>query len=238
MSQLGLTLPQPPNEYDPHYERRRNRRIEESMNAKLGRLTPPVFGGVPLGILTGTDATFVVVKLVETTLPFNAISVDNPWLITRPPNPAFDPTFAQVAILLVALRVLTDHSNKSNEVILRVYDENDLVTPIVTQELNLNIPADSNVQFMGIPQVGSETGKLVFTLEHNATSDMTIDMTQSKNSWIQLTINPLFTESNRYGTQTAYDVPQESPSPIGYQAGPGGTGAFPSRFSLLKDYDT
>jgi hypothetical protein len=236
MSQGTLSLPNPPKEYDPRYERRRNKLIEEAMNGKLGIFSPPVFGGVPLGSLTGTDAAFLVLKSVETTLPFDTIAIDNPSIITRPPDPGFDPKFAQVAMIMVDLRVLSDHTNKSNEVILRVYDTDAPTTPLAIVEINVNIPPDSNLKFSGLIQVNADVGKLFFTIEHDANASMIIDMTNSTNSWIQLTINPLFTESNRYGTQKAYDTSQELANPIGYQAGPS-MNLFPSRFSLKHEYD-
>lgn len=232
MSQLRPVLPLPPENYDPAYERRRNQRIEEILKTKLDRLAPGVFGGVPLGILSGADASFLVPKNVEVPVLWDVILVENTDLMDDGLPRRFTFNYEMVIQTTISLFVTTDHTNKFNrfEFIFKDQDSIEQYRTTVVQEVPANTYLNVTVTR---PITNLSLDYLELFLQHDATVDVVIDMTKSTWTLMQLTVNPAYIESERYATTKAYNSQQAQVTSLITRT-PGAKNF--ERFSLTKDY--
>jgi len=207
MSQYRPTLPIPPEEYDPAYERRRNARIEDMLRNKLDQFGVPVFGGVPTGILNGDNTLLTIPKNVETQLPFNSIFINNLDLIDRDPTPTFKPQYTVLGVMGVSIMSLTDQSQKFNRATFRLYAEGNPTELGFVSEATPFFP-DIRIHASIIYYFTPPYNRMYLTFEHDAAGSIDVDMTRSRWNWQQLTANPTLTEQTRFSE--TYDTNQES----------------------------
>lgn len=190
-----VILPQPPLEYDSSYERRRNARIESYLRERLPLEAAPVFGGIPLAILEGTNAALNILTATTTALPFNTTLVNDITLIDAT-GPSFVSPHAAV-IAFGAQIYQTAALQTGNQVVtLGLYN-----TAGPTQLGYVNLER----VYMNQNEAFSLTGfaivdgvyDLDLRLTHNCAGQITVDMTQSKGWIANLSVNPKLAISER-----------------------------------------